>query len=237
MNFLYRRRDRRADRLEQWFHAQYLQFILEKNISAPSSPHPGHEFLASIAEHSNDVSLLDERLEHVGQCPSCLRSIIDLRTQWSSRRKQRNLNLSLSLTVVLVALIVVLFSVRRNARPSQVASQQISLDLRTLSRARGLAQQPPSRPIEISLPRTQIQLHVRLPIGVPPTNYQATLYPLASTNPVTQARGFATNTPGGLYVPFALDLRNLTPGQYRLEIRSDDPGPIFSVQVHLTSLK
>jgi hypothetical protein len=214
--------------LEDWFHKQYQQLVLEGKAGAPTGPCPEHAFLRELARKPASVSMLDPRIEHVGTCANCFREMLHLRSQprhsyWS------HLWVTWGMAVAFGLFLLVGIFYWQRSQPVQT----YSVDLTSLSLPRG-PEAGDVRPLSpVSLSRTRLQLAVRLPVGSPTGSYTAGInrpnidHALASS--------LATSKPdnNAVLVSFSLDFRHVPGGTYTLTVQPQHDVLTFRIPVVL----
>lgn len=160
---------------------------------------------------------------HIVECSPCIGQMLAERTRIQAlRRLRRRMVLAIAAGVCLVALLSGLWLSHRAAPGTynQLASadeiQEIPIDLRPYSPTRSDAA-PDSKP-PIVVPPQRVKLKLYLALGSPVGAYEIRI--LTNDNrPMRSVQASAVLNDGVTFIPVALDLGNMAPGTYVLDLR------------------
>ena len=210
------RRSRRAeDRLEKWISQQHQRRVLAGETT-PSGPCPDETFLRALARCSKSIALSDPRVDHAATCPTCMSSILALRSENRLRKRRTAYALAAVACVVLVAVLFGWFHFRQNRQQTVALAQPVSktVDLWNAGTDRG---EQPGQLQSVELPAAVVRLTVILPRFSASGQY---LIAVTRKNDGTGvvAEGLASTVAAGKQekVSVALDLCKATAGAYFL---------------------
>jgi len=160
---------------------------------------------------------------HIVECSPCIAQMLAERTRIQAQRQlRRRMVLALAAGVCLVALLSGLWLSHRAAPGTynQLASadeiQEIPIDLRPYSPTRSDAT-PDSKP-PIVVPRQRVKLKLYLALGSPVGAYEIRIL-TNDLRPMRSVQASAVLNDGVTFIPVALDLGNMAPGTYVLDLR------------------
>ena len=208
------------DRLDAWVTRQHQERVLAGG-TAPVGPCPDEEFLVRVARQSKQIALSDPRVDHAANCPTCMRRLLELRSQYQARRRRLVFTAAVGCCLLIVAaFVVVSWRGANTPRPSDnMAAISETIDLSNARTLRGLPSNSaePSPLQSVSLQAALVRVKIILPrfsrLGqytVAVTRDQTVNDPLA--------HGAAAANGGGdrEEVSVDLDLRKSKPGFYFL---------------------
>jgi hypothetical protein len=97
---------RAEDRLDAWVTRQHQERVLDGR-TAPDGPCPNEAFLEGVAKQSRQITLSDPRVDHAANCPVCMRRLLELRSQYQSRRRRLVFSAAVGCCLLIVAAFVV----------------------------------------------------------------------------------------------------------------------------------
>lgn len=208
------------DRLDAWVTRQHRERVLEGR-TAPAGPCPDEAFLEGIARHSKQIALSDPRVDHAGNCPICMRGLLELRSKYQLRRRTLVFTAAVGCCLLIVAAFVVV-SWRTANTPHPVdnmAAIAETIDLWNAGTLRSLQSNPaqPSPLESVSLPRALAKVTIILPRFSPPGQYVVAVTQDQNGNGVVAQRSApATSNVDHEVVSVELDLRAAKAGAYFL---------------------
>ena len=203
------------DRLDTWITRQHQERVLEGRTT-PVGPCPDEAFLENLAKQSKQVALSDPRVDHVANCPVCMRRLLELRPLYrSSRHKLVFAATAACCCLIVVALVTV---PHHGARPPQlvpeVAAVQETVDLWNAGTVRS---DQPSPLQSVTLPVALVRVTIILPRYSEPGRYAiAVTRDQTGNDLLTHGKATAIGTGDREEVSVDLDLRNSRPGSYFL---------------------
>jgi len=161
---------------------------------------------------------------HIVECSPCIAQVLAERTRIQAQRQQlrRRMVLALAASVFLVALLSGLWLSHRAApfTNDQLATAQevpeIPIDLRPYSPTRSDAA-PDTKP-PIVVPPQRVKLKLYLALGSPVGTYEVRIL-TNDLRPMRSLQASAVLNDGVTFIPVALDLGNMVPGTYVLDLR------------------
>jgi len=211
---------RAEDRLDAWGTRQHQERVLDGR-TAPVGPCPGEAFLESVAQQSKQIALSDPRVDHAANCPVCMRRLLELRSQYQSRRRRLVFTAAVGCCLLIVAAFaVVSWRGANTPHPADnMAAIPETIDLSNAGTLRGLPSNSaePSPLQSVSLPRALVKVNIILPRYSRPGQYTVAVTRDQTVNDPL-ARGSATAIGNGDQeeVAIDLDLRKSKPGAYFL---------------------
>jgi hypothetical protein len=208
------------DRLDAWVTRQYQERVLDGR-TAPVGPCPDEAFLESVARQSKQIALSDPRVDHVANCPACMRRLLELRSHHQSRRRRLVFTAAVGCCLLVVAAFVVV-SWHGTSAPhpaDNMAAIPETIDLSNAGTLRSLSSNSaePSPLQSVSLPAALVRVKIILPRFSRPGQYTVAVTRDQSVNDPL-AHGAAAANDGGdrEEVSVDLDLRKSKPGFYFL---------------------
>lgn len=211
MRLNWRGTSRGEDQFEAWLNERQRHRVL--GADAPSGPCPDPSFLHGLARRSKAISLTDPRVDHAAECPGCLRSLLEIRSEISRWRRRATLIAGLATCVILLAVLFLVprFWVHRPTSTSGVTFTR-TLDLSGLGTYRGAEPAPLS---SVSLPQALVRVHVVLPRFSPAGAYEvAVTRDQGGDDVVAKGTGTVQEHKDREDLAVLLDLRNAEPGLY-----------------------
>lgn len=160
---------------------------------------------------------------HIVECSPCIAHVLAERTRIQAQRQlRRRMVLAIAAGVCLVALLSGLWLSHRAAPATyeQLASaqeiQEIPIDLRPYSPTRSDAAPDTKPPIMVPLQRVKLKLYLAL--GSPVGAYEVRIL-TNDLRPMRSVQASAVLNDGVTFIPVALDLGNMAPGPYVLDLR------------------
>jgi hypothetical protein len=211
---------RAEDRLDAWVTRQHQERVLDGR-TAPVGSCPDEEFLESVARQSKQVALSDPMVDHAANCSVCMRRLLELRSQYQSRRRRLVFTAAVGCCLLIVAAFAVV-SWRGSSVPhpaDNVAAIPETIDLSNAGTLRSL----PSNSAElsplqsVSLPAALVKVKIILPRYSRLGQYTVAVTRDQSANDPL-AHGAAGANGGGdrEEISVDLDLRQSRPGAYFL---------------------
>jgi hypothetical protein len=182
---------------------------------------PGSEALKSIAGRHLDFPEAEDFVDHIATCSPCFLEYNAIRRR-SQRRFAGGIALCCVVILLVTGLILRLATSTRPANPT-IAQQpptaiKAVLDFRSRTVARSDGKQSPVEQVAPHLKRALLSLNINLPVGV-----EDGLYSVQFRNQfgqsVLNSEGTAAWDGSAETLATAVDLRNLTPGEYILAVR------------------
>jgi hypothetical protein len=173
---------------------------------------PPSGVLKRIASHDTPLCDAEKWLDHLGSCSPCYRDYLDLQ---AANRNRRQWVLFAAAAGILLAILVMgrtLIS-KHNELPS---ARTAVLDLSNRSFTRGVEQESPEAPLEVS--RYASHWEIQLPLGSPDGPYEVRLTTVQGEQ-IFAASGVATITEGTTLLRIEVGLSQAGPGPYVLQIR------------------
>jgi hypothetical protein len=211
---------RAEDRLDAWVTRQHQERVLEGR-TAPAGSCPSEEFLECLAKQSKQIALSDPRVDHAANCPVCMRRLLELRSQYQSRRRTLVFTAAVVCCLLIVsAFVAVSWRGANTPRPADtVAAIPETIDLSNAGTLRSLPSNSaePSPLQSVSLPRALVKVTIILPPYSEPGKYSVAVARNQTVNDPL-AHGNATSIGSGdrEEVSVDLDLRKSRPGSYFL---------------------
>ena len=183
---------------------------------------PGSEALQAIARRHLEFPEADDIVDHIATCSPCF-------LEYSAHRRRYRLRLVGGRALCCVAVLLLTALLWHLATPMRSRNETVAqqpptaikavLDFRNRTVERSDRRQSPNEPFAPHLRRVLLDLSIKLPIGV-----EEGLYSVQFRNQIGQSVVNATGTAAwdgaAETLATAVDLRNLSPGEYVLAIRS-----------------
>ena len=208
------------DRLDAWVTRQHQERVLEGRV-APVGPCPDKAFLEGIARQSKQIALSDPIVDHVANCPVCMRRLLELQSQYQAGRRRLVFTVAVGCCLLIVAAFVVV-SWRGANTPHltyNMAAIPATIDLWNAGTLRSLPSDPaqPSPLQSVSLPRALVKVTIILPRYSRPGQYVVAVTRDQTVNdPLAHGNASSIGSGDREEVSVDLDLRNSQPGSYFL---------------------
>ena len=221
---------------EEWFLRQVESYTRRQPSGDKTPECVDDAFLTSYAARPTDVSLSDQRVDHVTSCNYCLGRLLQLR---ASRPAGASLTFryaavaAIGLTCLLIGLAVSNVWNRKHPAVVHVQSAEVhrTLDLSQYGTYRGA---PPANNPPLHLPATLVNLELVLPRLSQPGAYSIMVAADKNgLNRVACATGTAVGSDPRTVVTVSLDLRSATPGKYVLstQLQGEDAPYTYPLQI------
>ena len=187
---------------------------------------PPSDVLKRIASHDMPLSEAEKCLDHLGSCSPCYRDYLDLQAANRNRRRWALLAVAAGILLAILVMSRTLTS-KHNELPS---ARTAVLDLSNRSVTRGVEQESPEAPLEMS--RYASRWDIQLPLGSPDGPYEVRLTTVQGEQ-ILAAGGIATINGGTTLLRIEVGLSKVGSGQYVLQIRRPTLGwNSYSLVVH-----
>jgi len=209
------RPSRAEDRIESWLVQRHQERVLAGETT-PVGPCPDEVFLRDLARKAKRIDLLDPRVDHAANCPTCMSRLLVFRQENRSRRQKLTLVTAVVLCSVIGAVVITVarYEMHRQLPSTNVAVVSEAVNLWDAGTIRG--NQPGSLQ-SVFLPAAVVRVTIILPRFSPPGQYAVAVTQDQSGNGVVAQRSASATINGDHEsVSVELDLRAARAGAYFL---------------------
>lgn len=185
---------------------------------------PEASTLEAIAARRLSAPDIDDLIDHIATCSPCFTAYSEYRNAYCSRRRKKRYG---TVVVILVAMIAALYFAHpvlitkphQRVRIAEVAPQTAFLDLSNRTSERSVQAPSQRREDTPQLPRTLMNIQIRLPLGLEDGQYTIQFRDSAGGVRV-QTTGTAQFDGTNEMLAARIDLRKVELGRYTLAIRT-----------------
>jgi hypothetical protein len=213
------------DRIAREQERRMLEMLEQSALKDYPNPErigcPGSEFLKQLATNRHSIDLSEPALDHVPVCSPCFQEFVRYRdAARRARMTRRSLiagGVAAGAAGIAVVGLLLSHAARPVSRPDDYAGGNLDLSKDTVTRG---VESPDvvNRPKQV-LARRKLDLTIRLPFGSEDGNYEVEVNRVNGEPVTPRTAGVARIVHGDTLLTVKLDLSNLRPDKYNLEIR------------------